>query len=303
MGLLRKKKLNLNRSFNLSNNPFAQEQIMSMELLQNLQKSLHFEELINIFSTTIHSFLKIRSIQWLSRRSQAASPRNTAHELFSIIAIDDEIIGYLKFNNPNKFTSEESKLLLSLSKLLVYPLKNSLVHQEALNSAQQDPLTQLQNRKSMAINLQICHETASRYKQSLSILLVDIDYFKRINDTFGHPIGDKVLKHLSKILQLCCRGADQAFRFGGEEFLISLPITNQQGAIELAERLRKAIEIDTFEHILTKKDNLEYLPITVSIGLATLLPDESLDSLIHRADKALYSAKANGRNIVSVAHF
>ncbi|MGM0419319.1 MAG: GGDEF domain-containing protein, partial [Thermodesulfobacteriota bacterium] len=128
-----------------------------------------------------------------------------------------------------------------------------------------------------------------RYETPLSLMILDIDYFKNINDTFGHQTGDKVLKELSQLIQTTIRDSDYFFRIGGEEFALLLPNTSTKNAGDSARRLRKKTEQNNF----TKVNK-----ITVSIGLTQYIQDEDEDSFIKRADTALYKAKENGRNRV-----
>ena len=136
---------------------------------------------------------------------------------------------------------------------------------------------------------------ARRFNQSVSILFADLDHFKEINDTYGHTIGDNVLKRTGEIIQAHVRQVDLSARFGGEEFIILLI----QGTVEtipnIAERIWKAIETDTL-----KVDD-QQIPYTISIGVTSLQPkDKSIQDVIDRADEALYLAKKNGRNQVQI---
>lgn len=136
---------------------------------------------------------------------------------------------------------------------------------------------------------------AKRYNRPLSIILSDIDHFKMINDTYGHLAGDFILKEVANIFKSSCRETDIPGRYGGEEFVILLPETNRDGAIEFAERLRKLIEGLTLEY-----NNIKF-NITVSFGVAELKNDATAADFIKRADEALYVAKETGRNKVCFA--
>jgi diguanylate cyclase (GGDEF)-like protein len=130
----------------------------------------------------------------------------------------------------------------------------------------------------------------------MSLLLIDIDYFKRVNDTFGHHAGDEVLVWVANLLARMVRGIDMVARFGGEEFAVLLPETNRLGAAVLAERIRAAIER---ENITAEGRRI---PVTVSIGVTTLAADEVevIDQLLSIADRRLYLAKNSGRNRICV---
>lgn len=162
------------------------------------------------------------------------------------------------------------------------------LEQELEYAAHRDALTGLLNRR------QFYHLTEHILPTGLdfSLLLVDADHFKGINDQFGHQKGDQVLVELARMLEANCRSGDYVFRWGGEEFLLLLPHTTTDMALNVAERVRLAVA----------SINIADLPgFTVSIGVAHHLPDESMDALFKRVDEALYLAKNNGRNRVLAA--
>ncbi|MCP4074577.1 MAG: diguanylate cyclase [Gammaproteobacteria bacterium] len=161
----------------------------------------------------------------------------------------------------------------------------------------QDGLTGLFNRKALDDQLASEMSRSGRYHHQLSMLMLDIDYFKKVNDVYDHQAGDKVLKMVSKWMQGSIRASDFAARYGGEEFIILLPETRVDYAYDLAERLRRKIE----NGVVTSDEGLE-IGITVSIGVAAY-PDhaENMYDLVKAADKALYRAKRQGRNQVVMA--
>ncbi|MCH4813506.1 GGDEF domain-containing protein [Halomonas neptunia] len=156
-----------------------------------------------------------------------------------------------------------------------------------------DELTGLYNRRHL-VNVAFAALTqAKREKTSLSILLLDLDFFKRVNDTYGHPIGDEVLRQVSERLRQCSRPTDTLGRIGGEEFCLLMPATHTHDALQVAERLRREIE-----SIALKGLELNATP-TVSIGVTTSNGGSfTFDELYSFADKALYQAKELGRNRV-----
>ena len=130
---------------------------------------------------------------------------------------------------------------------------------------------------------------ARRYQQALSVAILDIDHFKRVNDEFGHPAGDQVLVRTAKLLSSSVRDSDTVARWGGEEFAVIAPTTPEEGAARLAEKLRSFMEAT---HLGPKE------PVTASFGVAQLRPDDTVETLLQRADAALYRAKQSGRNRV-----
>ncbi len=150
-----------------------------------------------------------------------------------------------------------------------------------------DPLTKLYNRFHLLEVLQRRIHTYERQHNPFSLLFIDIDHFKQINDTYGHRKGDEVLKGFSKLLKTNLRGDDVAFRYGGEEFVILATHENAAQAYVLSERVRKL----TYAHDFGLKD-----PVTISVGVCEFGSDESLEGLLSHADAAMYEAKSTGRN-------
>lgn len=158
-----------------------------------------------------------------------------------------------------------------------------------------DALSSLYNRRYFTDVSERSFDGALRYKKELSIIMLDLDDFKKINDTYGHAIGDKVIVHSAKIIKDSIRSSDIAARYGGEEFIILVPQINSDETLALANRIRQDIQDAT-----VKTDADETIPFTVSIGIAHLQTgkDTSIEQVINRADKALYEAKANNKNQV-----
>ena len=155
-----------------------------------------------------------------------------------------------------------------------------------------DPLTGLFNRGRFSQALGRETARAGRYNNSLSLILFDIDFFKQVNDTHGHLVGDEVLKELGKLCQQVIREQDLLARWGGEEFIVLAPETDLDGAARLAEKLRQAIASHVFSAGIS---------VRCSFGVASFVPGETGDNLVNRADQALYTAKAQGRDQVVTA--
>lgn len=159
-----------------------------------------------------------------------------------------------------------------------------------------DSLTGLYNSRHLHEVLQAEIERSNRYGRALSLLAMDADNFKAVNDTFGHHVGDQVLHSLADIITDSLRRTDSGFRYGGEEFLVVLPETGEHAAAALAERIRLR-----FAELAIPVDGGQAVRCTVSIGVATLIPGESKASFIRRADQATYVAKRQGKNLVVLA--
>ncbi len=188
----------------------------------------------------------------------------------------------------------ESSLADSTQEIQI--LKSEL--DDARRQATRDPLTGLNNRRGFNKALESISRTSQQDKSTFCFLLIDIDHFKKINDTYGHLVGDKVLVGLSSVLSKHVRGGDYLARYGGEEFAIIMPETLITGAFTVAENLRKSIERLRLKHVKTGEHIGQ---VTISIGVACSRADESVQDMIERCDKALYRAKSLGRNRTVIA--
>ena len=158
-----------------------------------------------------------------------------------------------------------------------------------------DPLTGLWNRRAMDNELD--ELMAVEPDAPLSLLMLDIHHFKRINDTHGHALGDAVLRHVAEAIRKCLRSEDHAVRYGGEEFLVLLPRTSLLEAAQVAENIRSRV---ASLRLRRRSDNLVLEPFTVSLGVASRKPGDTRDTLLRRTDRALYRSKDAGRNRVSL---
>lgn len=171
-----------------------------------------------------------------------------------------------------------------------------LVEEQLRRLATTDVLTGLKNRRSLVEIGEAEFARARRYLQDLAVIMLDCDRFKNINDQYGHAVGDQVLVALANQIKASIRETDHAGRFGGEEFVIVLPHTPQEGAVALAERMRESIEISP---VIIQGTEIRY---TVSLGVSFMTPDtESFGAMLNAADHALYRAKNSGRNQVQIS--
>lgn len=157
--------------------------------------------------------------------------------------------------------------------------------------ASEDALTGVLNRREFDVRIKHQVKEAQRYGTALSLIYADIDHFKHINDTFGHPVGDNVLKRFANIVSDRLRSSDTFARIGGEEFAILLPHTVKEEGVKLAEQLRMEIEASRFDAVGT---------VTASFGVAQLLPSDTAEIFLRKSDEMLYASKSAGRNKVSV---
>lgn len=205
------------------------------------------------------------------------------------------IEGILLVDNSQSGRPIEEKTISTLSVIahaVGIAINNSKVYTHALREAIHDDLTGLHNRRYFNERLLDEVERAKRYGSEISLLLCDIDFFKNVNDTFGHPVGDEVLICIGKIFRNRLRKTDIVARYGGEEFMIILLNTEKDKAFDIAEDLRRTVA----ESPLSGNERVK---VSISIGISTLGVDAtSFNGLIRTADKALYCAKSRGRNRV-----
>jgi len=211
------------------------------------------------------------------------------------IRIRDREIGVLSVTRPahHPFDDKTRALFGKISGQIAVALDQARLYDLSIT----DGLTNLRARRYFQIRLAEMAKESDRYKRPLSLIMLDIDHFKRVNDTYLHVSGDVVLRNVARVLRASIRETDVAARYGGEEFAVILPETDHEGAQELAERLRRAVE----ETECIVKDGL-ILRVTVSVGVATMPRDAAnRDQLVERSDAALFRAKAEGRNRVCTA--
>jgi len=211
------------------------------------------------------------------------------------LKVYEEAIGVINITNKKdkkEFTEEDVSIIMALASQAAVAINNARLYEMAVT----DGLTKLYIRRHLLQRTEEELRRARRYQHPLSLLMLDIDHFKELNDTYGHQAGDLVLVELARIFKRTIRGTDMAGRYGGEEFCIVLPETDPEGALAIAERLRK--EIEEYEFVYEQKP----LKVTISIGIATF-PTHSMEmkELIKKADAALYASKQGGRNMVTMS--
>lgn len=267
----------------------ARIQLMSaLQLSQDPSQVLqhffrHIQPLVNVAGLGF-SFAKVRM--------DVRFGRDGIHRCDYRLTAEEEYLGEIIFSRGRRFSEEEQASLESLLGTLICPLRNALNFQAALRLTLRDPLTELGNRAALDTALYHELQLAERHQLELSLLMIDIDHFKRINDMYGHAQGDEVLKAVAGTIQSVCRNSDLSFRYGGEEFVVILRKTDATGARIIAERVRAQIEAITIG-----KNGYKIHP-TVSIGIGTHAcgKNERPEDLFECADRALYRAKTQGRN-------
>lgn len=209
----------------------------------------------------------------------------------------DQVIGALvvEGKQAGDVSQLEARNLGLLAAVVRGPLEIIWEIEEVTRRARTDALTGLSNRRHFDEQLRRVVAETDRFGGTCSLILVDLDHFKQVNDQYGHEAGDAVLRHVAQVLGDAVREVDTCARYGGEEVAVLLPQTSEQGAYELAERLRSTLEARPSSHVG------HGIPVTASFGVATYpAPVPYGDWLVLAADKALYEAKASGRNCVKV---
>lgn len=208
---------------------------------------------------------------------EEAIQKGASDFVFKPVRFEEVLLRLKRVLRERELTQERTEILGKLEKLAIT-----------------DGLTKLFNLRHFYSQLEVEVDRSNRYGHSLALLLLDIDHFKKYNDTFGHLEGDKVLIRLGNIIKACLRTMDSAYRYGGEEFTVILPETGGEEAKTAAERIRKAVETENF---FPEPDKPRL--VTISIGITEYARPEELADFIQRADKAMYLSKLAGRNKVS----
>ncbi|GLQ33339.1 GGDEF domain-containing protein [Litoribrevibacter albus] len=219
---------------------------------------------------------------------KALEAGNFSNKLTS--AGEDEFCEFINEFNQMQKTLEETTISRDALQKEIDQRTYALKH-----IASTDPLTQVSNRRKLMEQAELEMARASRHKSPLSLLLIDADHFKKINDSYGHAVGDQVLIHLCRLSEAVMRENDLIARYGGEEFVILLPHTDLSGAGELAGRIQQRLKDQPFKH------EGQVIPITISVGVASYTYDQSFADLIAQADRALYQAKQSGRNCIRLS--
>jgi diguanylate cyclase (GGDEF)-like protein len=196
---------------------------------------------------------------------------------------------------PRAFVDQDEQFLAVLARSAAMALENSILHRKTEELTIIDDLTGAYNYRYFAAKMEEEKRRAARYKQPLALIMIDIDWFKKFNDNYGHEVGNQVLIGMSEVIKRCIRDVDILCRYGGEEFIIILPQTVEREAMRIAERIRMDVETAEFGG----GGGIPPLKVTVSVGL-TSFPENrrSEDELINAVDQALYRAKGSGKNTV-----
>jgi diguanylate cyclase (GGDEF)-like protein len=213
------------------------------------------------------------------------------------LKVQDKIVGILYLDDfvPQRFAESRMRLLSILASFAAMSIDNARLHQEMSELACTDGLTGLYNHRHFKVRAAEELAIADRYQRPLTLVMFDIDDFKKFNDTYGHPVGDQALGEVAGILRRSVRECDQVFRYGGEEFMVLLPETSLNEGLAAAERSRRLVERESRRLLRGAKAR----GVTVSAGVASFPCDGgNLEALLHVVDQLLYLAKEKGKNMV-----
>ena len=291
-------------AFDLSGTQLLNERI-SMSICN---KVLSTGQAVTVVDATMdEEFQTAKSIMSLNLRTLMCVPLQAKGKSLGVLYVDSQAV-------VNTFTEKDLDLLKSIAGHSSGAIENATLYsslnnraaelEEALakyrkaeHEASTDMLTGLNNRRYFQDQSAREIELSKRHHRNMSVIMLDVDHFKKFNDTYGHAIGDEVLKVVGKVMHETVRLSDIACRFGGEEFVTLCPDTDSQGAAVVAERLREAIQ----KVELTDLEGKPIPNITASLGVSSLMPtDERVAEILERADIALYACKAGGRNQVQI---
>ena len=267
---------------------------LQFKLANNLQSSLDLHTTLELFFNNIQDAVALHGLSYSPPASQKRFTLGEAkiHKANYAISGDNVQLGQIEFSRSKRFLEAELAMLEMMVGVLFYPLRNALLYQQALENSFRDSLTGVGNRSAFDASFDRELKLAQRHQLPLSVMVLDIDHFKQVNDQHGHQHGDRVLKQVAEVLLKALRETDQIFRYGGEEFVILLNNTDLLSATLIAERIRVHIAMTPCP--LAGKQTF----VSISAGVSQIQATDNGETLFGRADEALYRAKAEGRNCV-----
>ena len=282
----RQKKANVQSLARIPNPPDT------LSLTAVLQTTLNLKDMLTLFMLEVEKHLNVDGVTYRHTEHGFVSQNGHSgkHRASYGLSLQEEPLGELTLSRNKPFSEQDLAVIEHLLCPLLYPLRNALRYHVALSAAYRDPLTGLDNRAALDEALPRQTELAHRHNLPLSMLVVDLDHFKLVNDSHGHAAGDCVLRTAALRMKALLRTSDRLFRYGGEEFVLLLPATDSQGATIVAERIRQVIGEERCEC------EGQAIAVTASVGIAQLGEGDNQHTLFDLADKAVYRAKAEGRN-------
>ncbi len=259
------------------------------DLVAKLQTTLSIESILTIFAEHAKQLINLSGLEFQSSLgvSQSVGSDTTQASYSFDLEIENERLGQLIYFSQFPVSKAIEDKLKQLHTILAYPLRNAIMYNRVLRLATKDALTSLNNRSQFNDSLAQKLERCRRQQRSFSLMLLDLDNFKQVNDNFGHKIGDDVLQEFANVLRGSVRGTDSIFRFGGDEFALLIDDPQFSTNKVIADRIMK---------LVSQSMLMTQYQVTSSIGYTLATNQDSENDVFARADKGLYKAKAAGRN-------
>ncbi len=267
------------------------------DLSARLQTSLEIDRLLGFFLNEIRGLAPVSGLTYRHSDTdfQLTIGEAEGFALSHPLSHQADCLGELILFSHDRFSDVAFGQLEDLIGSLLFPVRNALLYRRAVQASLKDPLTGVGNRVALEQSLARETELTRRHGQPMSIVMLDMDHFKNLNDSHGHQAGDAALKATALLLKEQLRNVDMVFRFGGEEFILVLSNTSTEAAAVVAERIRAAIQ--NLRLLVGDKQ----VRLSASLGYGTYKQCESQEDLLRRVDQALYQAKREGRNRMQAA--
>jgi diguanylate cyclase (GGDEF)-like protein len=267
------------------------------QLVPLLHSTLELDELLRLFAREVARTIGQSSMSYANaaRDIRISSGRAARHALSAALVVDNRELGTITLTRTTPFAIQDEQKLELYSSTLVMPLRNALLYHDAVQASLKDALTGLHNRKFLEATLRREVGLSHRHETPLSLIVLDVDHFKAINDEHGHQAGDAVLRKVAEALAECVRRTDVLARFGGDEFTLLLSNTRLPGAVVAARHILDALTATA----CPVGDTI--LRVSPSLGVASLRKRDGHERLFQRADAALYSAKHQGGGCIAIA--
>ncbi len=271
--------------------------LRSLRISNALQITLELERVLHLFSREVSAYVPHESLVYENPDADIYMEfgDKAANSCQYELVVADNNIGSIMITRHQPFDECAIKEFETLLCSLIYPLLNSLLFRDAVESAHRDPLTKTLNRSAMLTYVTREIDLAKRQNSPLSLLLIDLDNFKSVNDSYGHSVGDTVIQHISHRFLSCIRKSDLLFRYGGDEFTVLMSSTEIQQAVIVVKRILRSVR----EPVSASGPGR--FNLTASVGVAALCPEDNYAGLVKRADGAMYRAKTGGGDSFQIA--
>ncbi|WP_157981018.1 GGDEF domain-containing protein [Idiomarina tyrosinivorans] len=260
-------------------------------LSEVLQTTLDIEQLLSLYACHIREHFNVVSLQVITDDqvfTLISHHQNPAYEHATLLYADNHYLGQVRYGLKTPLTTMQKRRLEHCHQQLAFPLFNSMRFADVRQQAVRDHLTHLGNRNLLEEVIEhLCLQVNRRPRLTHTVMLLDLDGFKRVNDKFGHAVGDDILRHYAQLLKRVVRDTDQVFRFGGDEFILVLENTPLEDSESVYQRIQRAMTLDS---------ELNAYQLATSAGAVLINVGEHVESVIAAADEQLYHAKAAGKN-------